>query len=475
MLGDLISFPSKLVITGASIGIIGYCLYFDHKRRNHPNFKKNLIKKRKQQRLEESQMDNLDLPDLNDTEAVQEFFLKQLHLGETVLAVGDIEAGIKHFATAVAICASPSQLLQVLQQSLSPAAFQLLIETLPSVKKFMFLILFVYLPVLWAQDPFEMFPYESNHIESPKPISQNRKEAINTEFNQEVHRILVQIFWTKLNRAIDAHHNIDYTNYMHHGLYAFNLQIIPENFAVINQYINGNKSISPESINKLFNHLLTSHVQVTMPSSFNTEIDISFSDVLFYGLYVFCFLFVIVCVYKKPILSSVVFLTGLTISLTMYKRYSTAWANKMAHMSRYPDLPHECIPESKQPWYRRYITSWFSNTEVCKEYFHRLNHDPIYELNPAHIFYDIMSDPILHFSGVFGSSLGAFYANLNAWIPFWLIPFVVLFSCVPLFIMFRHFLIPIVLSKSKSKVKRKPRQTKTLPMKNSTNDAITDK
>ncbi len=93
------------------------------------------------------------LPDLKDHEAVQQFFLREVslfcnkdftkifmillqikvQLGEELLAQGDIEEGVEHLSNAVAVCGQPQQLLQVLQQTLPPQVFRLLLERLPVV------------------------------------------------------------------------------------------------------------------------------------------------------------------------------------------------------------------------------------------------------------------------------------------------------------------------------------------------------
>ena len=47
--------------------------------------------------------------------------------------VGDVESGVEHLSKAVAVCSQPQQLLQVLQQTLPPQVFQLMLQRLPAV------------------------------------------------------------------------------------------------------------------------------------------------------------------------------------------------------------------------------------------------------------------------------------------------------------------------------------------------------
>ncbi|XP_045034566.1 mitochondrial import receptor subunit TOM20 homolog [Daphnia magna] len=109
---------------------VSYCIYFDRKRRSDPEFKKKLREKRKR-RTNVSKDGSTALPDLKDHEAVQQFSFVQL--GEELLAQGDIEEGVEHLSNAVAVCGQPQQLLQVLQQTLPPQVFRLLLERLPVV------------------------------------------------------------------------------------------------------------------------------------------------------------------------------------------------------------------------------------------------------------------------------------------------------------------------------------------------------
>ena len=47
------------------------------------------------------------------------------------VCTGDIETGVDHLSNAVAVCGQPQQLLQVLQQTLPPQVFQMLLMKLP--------------------------------------------------------------------------------------------------------------------------------------------------------------------------------------------------------------------------------------------------------------------------------------------------------------------------------------------------------
>jgi len=127
----------SIAAAGAGLAFVGYCIYFDHKRRSDPLFRTKLREKRKKARLnaKEQAKSNSQIPDLPDSESMQRFFLQEVQLGEELLATGDIENGVDHLSNAVAVCGQPQQLLQVLQTSLPPQVFQLLLLKLPIAGK----------------------------------------------------------------------------------------------------------------------------------------------------------------------------------------------------------------------------------------------------------------------------------------------------------------------------------------------------
>ncbi|XP_034754761.1 translocase of outer mitochondrial membrane 20 [Etheostoma cragini] len=112
-----------------------YCIYFDRKRRSDPRFKEKLRERRRKQNLSSDKSGLARLPDLKDAEAVQKFFLEEIQLGEELLSQGDFEKGVDHLTNAIAVCGQPQQLLQVLQQTLPPPVFQMLLTKLPTISQ----------------------------------------------------------------------------------------------------------------------------------------------------------------------------------------------------------------------------------------------------------------------------------------------------------------------------------------------------
>ncbi|KAL0273692.1 UNVERIFIED_CONTAM: hypothetical protein PYX00_006313 [Menopon gallinae] len=124
---------------GLAVGIcgaafIGYCIYFDNKRRSDPNFRKRLRERRKQAR-EEAFAIRSQIPPLKDSDAIQKFFLQEVQMGEELLSQGDVVSGVEHLANAVAVCGQPQHLLSILSTTLPPQVFQMLVQHLSCMKR----------------------------------------------------------------------------------------------------------------------------------------------------------------------------------------------------------------------------------------------------------------------------------------------------------------------------------------------------
>ncbi|XP_011307137.1 mitochondrial import receptor subunit TOM20 homolog [Fopius arisanus] len=127
----MISKTAMGIAVGIAGIVVGYCFYFDQKRRSDPDFKKKLRERRKVKR--QAKKTGSTIPDLKDHEVVQRFFLQEVQLGEEMLTCGDVEGGIEHLANAVAVCGQPQELLRVLQKTVPPQVFHLLLQRLPAV------------------------------------------------------------------------------------------------------------------------------------------------------------------------------------------------------------------------------------------------------------------------------------------------------------------------------------------------------
>ncbi|KAF7703239.1 hypothetical protein HF521_022246 [Silurus meridionalis] len=136
LFGDMMGGRTSAIAAGVGAALfVGYCIYFDRKRRSDPNFKSKLRERRRKQKAAQEKAGMSRLPDLKDAEAVQKFFLEEIQLGEELLAQGDYEKGVDHLTNAIAVCGQPQQLLQVLQQTLPPPVFQMLLTKLPTISQ----------------------------------------------------------------------------------------------------------------------------------------------------------------------------------------------------------------------------------------------------------------------------------------------------------------------------------------------------
>nr|XP_016852752.1 PREDICTED: mitochondrial import receptor subunit TOM20 homolog [Anolis carolinensis] len=178
-----------LVLGVCGLALLVYCLYFDRKRRGQPDFKRRLreskengggrlslsrpigllrhwsslyftqfwiyyifvvysfsrfrlfltlwtlifhftlIGRRKEN--EKAKERDAKVCKLNDTVKLQDFFLQEIQLAELWLGKGEPKKSTEHLANAISVCTHPNQLLQVLEQTLPPQVFEMLLQSIP--------------------------------------------------------------------------------------------------------------------------------------------------------------------------------------------------------------------------------------------------------------------------------------------------------------------------------------------------------
>ncbi|XP_063146544.1 TOMM20-like protein 1 [Candoia aspera] len=119
-----------LLAGACGLALLGYCVYFDRKRRSSPDFKQRLREKRRKEQ-EKAKENEAELHKLKDAAKVQEFFLQEIQLGELWLARGEQKKSIEHLINAISVCTHPNQLMQVLEQTLPPQVFEMLVHSIP--------------------------------------------------------------------------------------------------------------------------------------------------------------------------------------------------------------------------------------------------------------------------------------------------------------------------------------------------------
>lgn len=121
---------------GVGAGLfLTYCIYFDHKRRQDPLYQEKVRQRRENARQAKEKENKIELPNLDDKRAVEEFFIKQIEIGEELIQAGDIDRGVVHFSYAVALCPQPNQLLSYMKEILPTNAFSKLTEQLVLANK----------------------------------------------------------------------------------------------------------------------------------------------------------------------------------------------------------------------------------------------------------------------------------------------------------------------------------------------------
>ncbi|XP_062824691.1 TOMM20-like protein 1 [Anolis carolinensis] len=119
-----------LVLGVCGLALLVYCLYFDRKRRGQPDFKRRLRERRRKENEKAKERD-AKVCKLNDTAKLQDFFLQEIQLAELWLGKGEPKKSTEHLANAISVCTHPNQLLQVLEQTLPPQVFEMLLQSIP--------------------------------------------------------------------------------------------------------------------------------------------------------------------------------------------------------------------------------------------------------------------------------------------------------------------------------------------------------
>uniref|UniRef100_A0A914Y7M1 Uncharacterized protein n=1 Tax=Panagrolaimus superbus TaxID=310955 RepID=A0A914Y7M1_9BILA len=135
----LSNLPWKKIAIGGTVAFVGYAIYFDYKRRNHPQYQEHI---RERRRLKgdvggSGSASNVALPDMRNNQEVQAFFLQEVQLGEELMSSQNpahLREGAEHLANAILFCGQSEQLLSIFQQTFPPEHFQLVLSKLPEAK-----------------------------------------------------------------------------------------------------------------------------------------------------------------------------------------------------------------------------------------------------------------------------------------------------------------------------------------------------
>ncbi|KAH8387554.1 hypothetical protein KR093_007742 [Drosophila rubida] len=149
---------SSRALLGLTMGtagaiLLGYCIYFDQKRRADPEYKRKLHQRRQtgkppqqqpsaaeshQQQQHHQLMDGCamdgSLCEASDHLAMERCFQHEMKRGEQLICQGNIADGVSHFANAIMMCAQPLSVLQTIQESLPDFVFMPLLMKLTELQ-----------------------------------------------------------------------------------------------------------------------------------------------------------------------------------------------------------------------------------------------------------------------------------------------------------------------------------------------------
>ncbi|XP_011383224.1 TOMM20-like protein 1 [Pteropus medius] len=128
---SLFGLLAALAACGA-VAFLGYCVYFDRKRRADPAFKRRLRDKRRAQQ-QKAERPCAQLWDPAKNEKLQELFLQEVQMGELWLSRGEHRMGVEHLSNALLVCGQPQELLKVFKHTLPPKVFEMLLQKIPLI------------------------------------------------------------------------------------------------------------------------------------------------------------------------------------------------------------------------------------------------------------------------------------------------------------------------------------------------------
>lgn len=126
---------AQTIGVACGVGFLAYCVYFDHKRRNAPDYRDKVNARREKQEQERNSQDEIVLPPVDDKAAIEKFFVKEIEIGEELIQAGELDRAIKHLSYAVVLCPQPQQLLQYLREVLPTTAYTKLVENISVANK----------------------------------------------------------------------------------------------------------------------------------------------------------------------------------------------------------------------------------------------------------------------------------------------------------------------------------------------------
>ncbi|CAH8668451.1 unnamed protein product [Dicrocoelium dendriticum] len=242
------------------------------------------------------------------------------------------------------------------------------------------------------------------------------------EHYKELHRVLVRIFWNRIQFAETIAPN---------GKQAIRLQLIaslaPDDLIKLKRYCSFNetvaKSVSPDIINSLFSRLFQSVSEAPDASAslFRWPHWLHQKNIIGIGLLLIVLLIMVTFMGVRRFLWLIVpslVITGVLLQ-SLIKKYHERLAEKMSVLSKYRNPPEECKPPHLQSWFLRFSKkfSLSPSHDECALYYEHVVTDTWVNTNFLEAFWEAVLVPCVSFGKMFGKSLGLFYANLVTHVP----------------------------------------------------------
>lgn len=123
------SFISVCAVGFAGSLFLGYCVYFDKKRRSDPDYKKKVLARRRSAKKQDKTVD------LRDPKVRQEFLTEEMVKANQKLTEGKLEEAVGHFINFVHFSGNPRQSLMMLQQTLPATLFRVVCQAYALVQE----------------------------------------------------------------------------------------------------------------------------------------------------------------------------------------------------------------------------------------------------------------------------------------------------------------------------------------------------
>ncbi|KAH8295943.1 hypothetical protein KR018_006479 [Drosophila ironensis] len=123
--------PVTIALGMGTALFLSYCVYFDWKRVSHPDYKKRVRERRRQNRLKNA---TAIVPCANNQASLEEYFLCQMRAGEEAIKLGQVDDALQHFTNAIVLCAHPGKVVNSLTKSLSRRVHRRLVRKLQAMK-----------------------------------------------------------------------------------------------------------------------------------------------------------------------------------------------------------------------------------------------------------------------------------------------------------------------------------------------------